>query len=769
VALLLAVAAAHGADPRMMPVDSLPVAPVTDDSFKALMARRQTPQAGIAQPPLRPIPTATMPAALAPLPGEAWFDPDRVNWVDADHANHPAAATSAGRSGGVVPGADGNRFLARIAERRAGEHAGSRLASTSQGSGRLLERLRSERRTNRAGGEDGEHRRELPGHGGELADPHAWPLPAQLVHEFEQLAARARGRAADVDAWSTATLDELDGVLQTAGPHDAGAPAALVALGDAVEAGMGLAASLADRPLAAETRRAALGLARRVAVWRATAALGAELVAAAPVTTTADTSRLLAALEGFEATRLPRDAAAAHVALAALASSPAASTPAVTRAVSDHYLAANVRIAVHHGLVSRLLPEASVSSGPLRDVILGRQVRGTRTVEQSTNVRFIPDPDRIHMELLVNGDVASRTVTESGPVTIHSRGAATFVVRKPIMVSAGGLAFGTALASASNQARLANIQTGFDSVPIMGQIVRNIARNQHDEARQEASREVNEKIIMNARREVDAQVEPRFTEMAATIRGRAWDPLVRLGLDPTPVKLETTASVASARLRLAGDGQFAAHTPRPRPPEEALLAVQFHESAVNNACERLGIAGRRLRLEEFVMLICERLGVEPRQPDDLPEGVTVTFAAEQPVRIECRDGLMHVRVALDALESGRRNWYDIIAQVAYRPVRSGVQVSLEREGPVQLSGPGHQGRMELALRTVFGKIFVKERPIAILPAKLATHPGLADVQAVQAVCADGWFALALAESAPVAATPPPTPVAEQPSRRLLRR
>jgi len=50
--------------------------------------------------------------------------------------------------------------------------------------------------------------------------------------------------------------------------------------------------------------------------------------------------------------------------------------------------------------------------------------------------------------------------------------------------------------------------------------------------------------------------------------------------------------------------------------------------------------------------------------------------------------------------------------------------------------------------------------------RLAAHAGLAGVQAV---CTDGWFALALAESAPVATTPAVTPVAEQPSLRLLRR
>jgi hypothetical protein len=724
------------------------------DDLKRLMARRQTP--------LRPIPTSDTRPGLAPLPGPAWSDPDSINWVD--------ATVAAGVSAAVIPGADANRFLARIAERRAGDQIATRFAPHAPGTNRLLDRLRNERRSSRSWDAPANTTpTEMGGPAATVAEPHAWPLPAQLVAELEQLAARARGTAADVDAWSVATLDDLDGVLHTAGPHDAAAPAVLLGLGDAVEAGMALAGSLADLPLAAETRRAALSLARRVAVWRAAAAMCGEVDALSPGGAGSDAGRLLAALEGFEAAQLPGQAALVHTSLASISATPTVTAPAVTRAVGDHYFAANVRIAVHEGFVSRLLPESSVTTGPMQDVILGRRVRGTRTVEQSTNVRFVPDDDRIHMELLVNGDVASRTVTESGPVTIHSRGAATFIVRKPIMFSAAGLAFGTALASASNQSRLANIQTGFDAVPIMGQLVRNIARNQHDESRSDVSREVNEKIIVNARREVDAQVEPRFTEMAATMRGRFWDPLVRLGLDPTPVKLETSASVAAARLRLAGPGQLGAHTPRPRPPAAALLTVQLHESSFNNASERLGIAGRRLGLEDLVQIVCERLGVDARQPDDLPEGVAVTFAAEQPVRVECRDGLVRVRVALDSLESSRRSWYDIVAQVAYRPVLQGPQVLLEREGPVQLSGPGHQGRMELALRTIFGKIFVKERMIPVLPEKLATHPGLADVQAVQAVCADGWLSLALAESAPVATAPPAIPVAEQPARRLLRR
>jgi len=55
--------------------------------------------------------------------------------------------------------------------------------------------------------------------------------------------------------------------------------------------------------------------------------------------------------------------------------------------------------------------------------------------------------------------------------------------------------------------------------------------------------------------------------------------------------------------------------------------------------------------------------------------------------------------------------------------------------------------MEIALRTIFGKIFAKERPLAILPETVTTNPRLATVRAVQAVATDGWLAIALAEPA----------------------
>ncbi|MFM9057932.1 MAG: hypothetical protein ACKOSQ_02200 [Planctomycetaceae bacterium] len=683
--------------------------------------------------------------APAPLPGPEWTDPDSVNWAD-------------------VPEAERGPVRERLLDRR-----GDRGPPPG---GRLLERLRGELRAAALGGRavgdvvtPGETRRATA----------RWPDPAALRDQLTRLVAAAAPAA----GWATATLAHLDAVLATGGPADPAAAAALLSLGEDVDAGMALADQLPDAALATSVRRAALAVARRVAVWRAAASAAGGAAAAdrdvatliAAAAPESPSLRLLDALEGFESAPGAPRAVPVRAAIDALGPATASPAAAIGRAAAEHYMAPNVRVAVHRAFIEKLLPESTVISGPMQDVVLGRSVRGTRRVEQSIGLRLVPDPDEIRAEMVVDGVVTSRTVTESGPVALHSRGSGEFTVRKPLTISATGLAFGRAVGTAANRARLADVRTDFDSVPIMGPMLRSIARNQHDDHRAEAMREVNDKVVSRACREVDAHAEPKFREAADRFRKRAWDPLVGLGLEPKAVALETTADAAAARIRLAGTGQLAAHTPRPRAPADALVSVQVHESSINNACERLGLAGRQFTVEELVRTICVRLGVPPRIPDDLPTEVAVAFADEEPLRIECRDGLVHVRMAIDAIESDRRTWCDIVAQVAYRPVVSGAQVLLERDGPVRLSGAGQQGRMEIGLRTIFGKVFPKERPAHLLPAELTRDPRLAGIVPVQAVSTDGWFALALAQPTQAGGKPaaPTATRPAQPARPVMRR
>jgi hypothetical protein len=755
--------------PTRVSMDPPPAAP---DSLRSLVTRVQMRRLTAEEPlPSAPVPpadpaTAQQPARIAspapteslgaaPLPGAAWTDPDSVNWAD---AVAPSAAKPQGRGTGA---GSGGRLIDRL---RHGERIAVR---TRRSDDPLEERLASIQQMP-------DVRR--PGSG--------WPHPAKLMAELRQAALSPDGTSEhpEVTAWSEAALASLGEVLATLGPRDASSAAALIRLGEAVHAGMEAADRIGEGSASSEVRRAALAVSRRVAVWRSAAAMLAdptpEMVAAAsavkPVRepqlvarAEADVVRLLDVLERYEVSSATADAAAIRETTRMIEAVTLPGAAAVARAVADHYLAPNVRIAVHQQFVERLMPEQEVKTGPVNEVIAGRQVRGTRTVTRTTVVRFIPDHDEIAMHLEVQGDIASRSVTDAGVVSLASRGTSSFVVRKPITVSAQGLLFGPATGTASNSSQLAGIQTSFDSVPVMRSFVRQIARSQHDGSLPDVNREVINKIVAQACRETDEQAEPKFVEVAERVRTKAWAPLASLGLEPTPVSLESTSSVATMRLRLAAGGQIAAHTPRPRAPTDTQMSMQLHESAVNNAIERMELAGERFSLESLARHVCERLGSEPRVPDDLPEGVEVTFAATDPIRVTCHDGLIQVRVALEAIESGRRNWYDVVVQVAYRPAIAGPQVFLERDGPVRISGPGHQGRMEIALRTIFSKIFPKERPIPVVPERIVRHPRLDGMRAVQAVSQDGWFALALATREPPATVAAPQPATQEARRPTI--
>jgi len=721
------------------PVDGGASRVIADPDLRLAQHATQPVKPGAFVPDPRP-PRAPQPESP---PAERDSEPRRgpvANWLQAQRPTRETVVTATPLA--ASPLAVGSRLRERLraAERTIAERLGARRSPV---------------------GSDG-----VPA--GASPEPGGWPHPAMLHRQFEQL---ATGAADPVREWIDDTRTILDLVASTAGPDDALSLEPLALLAEAPAAGQRLADAAADPTVAAQVRRAALAVGRRAAVWQAAATLRHASATGDGDRREAETDRLLDALERYEASQSPLDAHVASESLAVLAAMTGDEPRLLATAAREHYAAPNLRIAVHRQLVERLLPESEIDRGVVDDMILGRQVRGRRTVERTAGVRFVPDPDELAFDLEVRGHVESRTVTESGPVALTSRGVSAFTVRKPVKLSAAGLVFGPASGVASNRSQLAGIETSFDSVPLMRSLVRTMARNQHDENLPEANREVVDKIVVRACREVDQQSESQFLEMTQRIRGKVWTPLVKLGLEPTAVAMETTADVATVRLRLAATGQLAAHTPRPRGPDDAMFAVQLHESSLNNALDRLGLAGRRLALEDLFRLLAEKAGREPNLPDDLPEGVAVTFAASQPLRVVFRDGLVHLRMALDAIESGRRDWYDVVVQVSYRPRSGDLQVYLDREGPVQLSGPGHQGRIEIALRTIFGKVFPKERPLTLFPPQVTTHPKLAGMPVSHLAATDGWLAIALsappANPAPVTAALPAA--ADKPARRPLTR
>ena len=577
-----------------------------------------------------------------------------------------------------------------------------------------------------------------------------WPPPKELFRKLDKLAADGPPRPSsykDIREWVNQTRSHFSYIMTTRGPHDLHATPAIIALEKCFDDGMDLADTLPDIESAAQIRRAAFAVRRRTKTWHAAAILSEGLTEQTDVEkkSLTDISSLLVSLEEFEANPDAVRATEVRQALAVVEKSGFLEFPTLRQAVIHHYAAPNFRVALDEIFLTRLMPEAPSRTETVRDVILGKPVRGRRVVEQITSVDLTPDADEICFDLTVDGHVATYAITETGPIALTSRGSGQFTVKKPIKISHEGLIVGRSVASASNRARLMNVSTSFDSVPLMGSLLRTLARNQHADSLPEANREVAQKIVWQSCRDTDRESEEKFAILSKQIEDSFWQPLVRLGLSPTPF-METTEDRATLRLRLNADTQLAAHTPRPREPDGTLIGYQVHESAINNAFERLGVKGQRLSLEELFIHVQQQLGFEPKIPEDLPEGVSVAFEQVEPIRVDFDEGLVHVKISIDALESGRRDWYDVIGGVTYKPMASGNTIVLQREGPIRISGPGHRGRIEFALRTIFGKIFPKERPVPIVPKKFTEHPRLQDLTALQAMSWDGWIAIALGDS-----------------------
>jgi hypothetical protein len=417
--------------------------------------------------------------------------------------------------------------------------------------------------------------------------------------------------------------------------------------------------------------------------------------------------------------------------------------------LDTHYRNANVRVAVAASLLNRMVPQPETISQPVQDRILDLPVWGRSTTFTKLTVKLVPDLQRIRVGLEARGTVASDTVSASGPAKFRNQGQSTFLVRKLIVISPEGMNTWQAVAEAENNYNnLVAMETNLDRVPLVGPMVRSIARSQYDESQGDARAEVEQKVAIRARDQFDAQVRPQLAKAVEKIQTKQVATLKRLGLELVPVDLSTSADRVVARLRLATSEQLGAHTPRPQAPSDSWLSLQFHQSALNNVLEQLDLAGREFTLQELFTWVGKKLDrPEWVDQEDLPEGVRMKFAAKDPVRVRCLEGKMEVTFAFDELSQGRNHWRNFSVRADYRPKPEGRDARLGRDSTIFLEGKSVRGAQPL-LRTIFSKVLSKNRDLHLLDEKMINDPRMEGLEITQFVAEDGWVGLAYSPEAP---------------------
>lgn len=457
-----------------------------------------------------------------------------------------------------------------------------------------------------------------------------------------------------------------------------------------------------------------------------------------------ETPEILAHVEAYEASARASDAQQLAADCQRLLFSVHPARQLLGQRLHYHYQNPNLRIVLTENLLNRLIPPRDPEYQWVSDTVLGIPVRGRSLVFTDVAVRTIPDPSRVRLALEVTGRGSSMTTAFQGPAIFYNRSDAVYIARKPMEVGTFGIRLWPAEVEVRNSTRLRGLETDFDPIPLLGAIVQEVARSQHEARRWEADREVEAKLRARAKAQIDAEADARLTSVSQRLQEQILGPMASLGLGPEMVEGKTDSQRITMRLRIGGPDQLGANTPRPWAPSDSLASFQVHESAVNNFLDRLDLAGRTFTLPELRQWVAERIHrpAFAQRTTEHDQDVCLTFAPQDPIVVRFQNGRFSVCLSLEYLRKGQHEWTNFQVRAFYRPVIEGTQTRLVRDGVVHLLGD-LDFRSQIGLRGLFGKAFDKEKPLHISPEDISSDPRMRELMITQFVIEDGWVGIAI--------------------------
>jgi hypothetical protein len=420
----------------------------------------------------------------------------------------------------------------------------------------------------------------------------------------------------------------------------------------------------------------------------------------------------------------------------------------VAKVLDLHYRNANVRFSMTEEFANSFLPAVKHARAPVREQILGADVQGQSTSLTQMHVKFLPDPDEIQMKLEANGVMSAQTESSRGSVTLLNRNKSHFNVQKLFSLDPNdGLHLGRTHASASAKTDLLGMRTRYDTFPLLGTMVRRIARQKHYESKPLATQILKDRIAFRLKQKIDKQLDVQMRAARERIEQNVIRPLHDMELEPEALAMYTTQDRIVLRGRLASSDQMAAFNSRPQALANSLLSIQLHESALNNFLAQMDLGGREVGIRDLVQEILNEWELNSvKIPEDIQNDIQITMTEHQPVRIRCEDNRIRIELSVRKLATEFDRWKNFRVTVHYIPLTDGFSCDLHRDGPVELKSLGKyslRGSDRFALAAVFTKVFSPNRPIKIINDSLKNDPRMGTLNVEQFVIRDGWVGLSV--------------------------
>ena len=280
----------------------------------------------------------------------------------------------------------------------------------------------------------------------------------------------------------------------------------------------------------------------------------------------------------------------------------------------------------------------------VNEVIQGTKMVGAGTLSGTSFAELVPSQNRAAIKVLADAEMETNTDGSQRMVTLKSHTTGTLRGEKQILFSSEGITTTPAKSKAELNANVSDVNIN------AGRVVQRVARNQMDSRRAstqaEAARRAEQRMNGRMNERIDSNIA-ELNERYQKIRSQ----LDKVGLFPRVWNLSNTSEQIDWSILLGNIYQPSAPSPAPEAPRSNGLAVQVHQSALNNMLA-IALAGRRIDEEKFSQQLGEFFKETPeflkRQTGETP--AKVSFGPEAPVDVLFIDNKLRVVVRLNDIQ-----------------------------------------------------------------------------------------------------------------------
>jgi hypothetical protein len=401
--------------------------------------------------------------------------------------------------------------------------------------------------------------------------------------------------------------------------------------------------------------------------------------------------------------------------------------------------------------LNRLTARREVQPGPVHETIDDVVVEGEQCTITDLRLDLLPCLDHAHAQLVLLGDVQSRTTGYTDQAAIHSVGHQQFRAAKDVFFD--GDTFSTRHPTISVQVQSQNlgIQTPLDGT-IFGGVAGRIGMQLADQRAPHMEERIRQRVSDRVLPTFNAQTDQELGNANARLESEFRQLLRRYNLLPSAQRVVTTDRHLHYAAAFGKDGSgLALPPPRADLISAHALNLYLHESALNGLLDRLKLHGWKTtdhelhaRTTEFRTLIG---GGSPRAPHGLPGGLAteIEFDRDRPIWAELAEERLTMRVRAALRPAGQDILPPVEIVIPMRLVARGTDWQLE-VGQVDVQTTDPSNRLTDVAADLIRDAITASLPEPRLPRALDIPNWPADKSKLQLSgfrAADGWLAVSI--------------------------